>query len=63
MKKSIVIVLAIVCAVTMIACNNQLKPQTTETSINVEQNTQTADLDAETSEESENNEVVETEQT
>ena len=63
MKKSIVFVLAMVCAVTMIACNNQIEPQKTETSMDVEQNTQTEVLDTETSREPVNDEIIKTEAT
>ena len=63
MKKLIVFVLAMVCAVTMIACNNQINPQKTETSMDVEQNTQTEVLEAETLEEPANDEIIETEPT
>ena len=63
MKKLIVFVLAMVCTVTMIACNNQIEPQKTETSMDVEQKTQTEVLEAEVSEEPENGEIIETEQT
>ena len=63
MKKSIVFVLAMVCAVTMIACNNQIEPQKTETSMDVKQNTQTEVLEAETLEEPANDEIIETEPT
>ena len=63
MKKLIVFVLAMVCAVTMIACNNQINPQKTETSMDVEQNTQTEVLEAEPSEDPANDEIIETEVT
>ena len=63
MKKLIVFVLAMVCAVTMVACNNQIEPQKTETSMDVDQNTQTEVLEAETLEEPANDEIIETEPT
>ena len=63
MKKLIVFVLAMVCAVIMIACNNQIEPQKTETSMDVEQNTQTEVLDTETSREPVNDEIIKTEAT
>ena len=63
MKRLIVFVLAMVCTVTMIACNNQIEPQKTETSMDVDQNTQTEVLEAETLEEPANDEIIETEPT